>query len=212
MQTDDPELDQLKTWWQRSGRPILWGLIVAAALFLAWQSWQRIKNNRQEQASALYGLLLSAASMPDEQLNLAQVASLGEQLNKNYGSTGYSQYGRLVMAKLAVHQGKLDDAVSELRAVVDNPAGADVQELARQRLARVLASQGKLDEALGLLAGEPSKAYLSAREELRGDLLVRLKRKDEALAAYRKAKAALAKDADGEILQLKLDDLGQGDA
>ncbi|MDO2286185.1 tetratricopeptide repeat protein, partial [Escherichia coli] len=72
--------------------------------------------------------------------------------------THYAQYGSLFVAKVAVDSGKLDDAVAELKAVMDKPADATLGELARQRLARVLAAQGKVEEGLKLLDGDADKA------------------------------------------------------
>ena len=74
------------------------------------------------------------------------------------------------------------------------------------------AAQGKAEEGLKLLDGEAEKAWLAAREELRGDLLVQLGRGDEAHKAYQKAKDALHEDAAVGGLQMKLDDLAKGDA
>ena len=45
-----------------------------------------------------------------------------------------------------------------------------------------------------------------------GDLLLQLKRNDDARVAYEKAKAALPEDAAVGALQMKLDDLAKGDA
>lgn len=96
--------------------------------------------------------------------------------------------------------------------MVDKPANETLGELARQRLARVLAAQDKADEALKLLDGDADQAFLASREELRGDLLVKLGRTDDAHAAYVKAKGALAEEAAVGGLQLKIDDLAKGDA
>ena len=76
----------------------------------------------------------------------------------------------------------------------------------------MLAAQGKAEEGLKLLDGEAPKAYVANREELRGDLLVALKKPAEARAAYEKARAALPNDAAEGVLQMKLDDLAKGDA
>lgn len=113
---------------------------------------------------------------------------------------------------MAVESGKLDDAASELKSVMDKPADATLSEISRQRLARVLAAQDKAEDALKLLDGDTDKAFLASREELKGDLLVQLGRADDAHGAYEKAKAALSDDAAIGGLQLKLDDLAKGDA
>lgn len=96
--------------------------------------------------------------------------------------------------------------------MLDKPADATLNELARQRLARVLAAQNKADDALKLLDAKVEEAFLASREELKGDLLVQLGRSDDAHAAYQKAKDALAEDAAVGGLQMKLDDLAKGDA
>ncbi len=116
------------------------------------------------------------------------------------------------MAKVAVESGKLEDAAAELQPIVDKPADATLGELARQRLARVLAVQGKVEEGLKLLDGDADKAFVASREEIKGDLLVKLGRTDEAHGAYAKAKAALSDEAAVGGLQMKLDDLAKGDA
>ena len=58
----------------------------------------------------------------------------------------------------------------------------------------------------------PAPAFVAGREELRGDLLVRLGRGAEARSAYEKARAALPQEAGLGTLQIKLDDLADGDA
>jgi predicted negative regulator of RcsB-dependent stress response len=143
---------------------------------------------------------------------VAKVAELAGKLNNDFAGSHYAQYASLFAAKVAVEADQLDDAAAELQAVVDAPADATLAELARQRLARVLAAQDKAEQALKLLEGEADQAFLAGREELKGDLLVKLGRSDEAHAAYVKAKAALSDDAAVGGLQMKLDDLAKGDA
>ena len=137
---------------------------------------------------------------------------MANTLKKDFAGTHYAQYGRLFVAKVAVEAGKLDDAASELQAIVDKPADDSLAELARQRLARVLAAQDKVEDALKLLDAKVAPAFVASREELKGDLLVQLGRADDAHAAYEKAKAALSEDAAVGGLQMKLDDLAKGDA
>lgn len=212
MQTEDDQLAQLKEWWQRNGKPLVFGAIVALAAVTGWQAWQKHKANQEQGASYLYQQLVEAALVPNGQPDVAKVSALGADLNDQYAGTAYAQFGRLFVAKVAVEEGKLDDAVSELRPVVDKPVTEELGELARQRLARVLSAQDKTDEALSLLDGAAPKGFAAGREELRGDLLVRLNRTDDALAAYQKARDALADEAAVGGLQMKLDDLAKGDA
>jgi predicted negative regulator of RcsB-dependent stress response len=210
--TEDEELAVMKDWWQRNGKPLLTGGLLALIVVLGWQAWSRYQSNQSQGASALYQQLLETALTPSGQADIARVADVASKLKNEYGGTAYAQYGSLFIAKVAVDNGKLDDAAAELKLVTDKPASDTLGEIARQRLARVLAAQNKTEDALKLLEGDADKAFLASREELKGDLLVQLGRTDDAHAAYQKAKSALSEEAAVGGLQMKLDDLAKGDA
>jgi predicted negative regulator of RcsB-dependent stress response len=209
---EDDQLAQAKEWWQRNGKPLVFGAIVALAAVTGWQAWQKHKMNQEQGASFVYQQLVEAALTPAGKVDVAKVSALGAELKDQYAGTPYAQYGALFMAKVALDENKLEDAATELQAVVDKPANEELGELARQRLARVLSAQGKHEDALKVLDGAAPKAFLAGREELKGDLLVRLNRTDDAHAVYQKAKDALVDEAAVGGLQMKLDDLAKGDA
>ena len=209
--TEDEQIAQLKDWWQRNGKPLVLGAVIALVLVFGWQFWQKHQINQAQSASVVYQQLLGAA-LESGEADAAEVSRLGNLLKKDFAGTHYAQYGSLFVAKVAVESGRLDEAASELRAIVDKPADKTLDELARQRLARVLAAQDKADEAIKLLDGKVDAAFVASREELRGDLLVQLGRNDEAHAAYSKAKESLSQDAAIGGLQMKLDDLARGEA
>ena len=210
--TDDEQLAAFKDWWQRNGKPLVTGGLLALVIVFGWQAFQKYQGNQSQGASNLYQALLETTLTPNGQPDAAKVAELSGKLKSEFGGTAYAQYGSLFVAKVAVDAGKLDDAAAELKSVMDKPADVTLGEIARQRLARVLAAQQKADEALKLLDGDADKAFLASREELKGDLLVQLGRAADAHTAYEKAKAALSDDAAIGGLQLKLDDLAKGDA
>ena len=155
MQTEEEQIAQIKDWWQRNGKPLLTGGVLALAVVIGWQGWQNYQANQAQGASALYQQLLESSLPQTGQVDPAKVSELAEKLNSEYAGTHYAQYGSLFVAKVAVEAGKLDDAATELKAVLDKPVDANLGELARQRLARVLAAQGKLEEGLKLWKGMP---------------------------------------------------------
>ncbi|AGA85827.1 MAG: GTP-binding protein [Gammaproteobacteria bacterium HGW-Gammaproteobacteria-9] len=209
--TEEEQLAQIKDWWQRNGKPLVLGAVLALVLVFGWQFWQKHQITQAQNASIVYQQLLGAALEAGE-ADAAEVSRLGNLLKKDFAGTHYAQYGSLFVAKVAVESGRLDEAASELRSVVDKPADKTLDELARQRLARVLAAQDKAEEAIKLLDGKVDQAFAASREELKGDLLVQLGRNDEAHAAYTKAKESLSQDAAIGGLQMKLDDLARGEA
>ncbi|AVD92167.1 MULTISPECIES: tetratricopeptide repeat protein [Pseudomonas] len=210
--TDDDDLAGVKDWWNRNGKPLLTGALLAGVVVLGWNTWHKYQTNQSQGASQLYQALIETSLTPTGQPDATKVAELAGKLKSEFGGTAYAQYGSLFVAKVAVDSGKLDDAAAELKSVLDKPADVTLGEISRQRLARVLAAQNKAEDALKLLDGDADKAFLASREELKGDLLVQLGRTNDAHSAYEKAKAALSDDAAVGGLQLKLDDLAKGDA
>ena len=209
--TEEEQLAQIKEWWQQNGKPLLFGGALALVLVFGWQFWQKHQLNQAHNASTVYQQLLNAA-LEEGGADTAEVSRLGNLLQKEFSGSHYAQYGSLFVAKVAVESGRLDEAATELQAVLDKPADKTLEELARQRMARVLAAQDKAEDGLALLDGEAVDAFAASREELRGDLLVQLQRPEEAHAAYSKAKELLSQDAAIGGLQLKLDDLARGEA
>ena len=210
--TEDEELAVIRDWWQRNGKPLLTGGALALVVVFGWQAWQKHQLAEAQGASVLYQQLLETSLVADGQADVGKVAELAGKLKTEFSGSHYAQYASVLLAKVAVEAGKLDDARAELQAVLDKPVDATLGELARQRLARVLAAQGKTEDALKLLTGDADQAFVAGREELKGDLLVKLERSDEALQAYEKAKAALTAEAAVGGLQIKIDDLAKGDA
>lgn len=210
--TEEEELAVIRDWWQRNGKPLLTGGVLALAGVLGWQAWQKHEANQTYAASAVYQQLVEVALNSPGEVDAGKVGELTGKLNKDFTGSHYAQYASLLLARVAVDSGRLDEAAAELRKVLDKPVDATMGEVARQRLARVLAAQDKGEEALALLAGDAAPAFVAGREELRGDLLVKLGRAGEARTAYEKARAALPQEAGLGTLQIKLDDLADGEA
>ena len=209
--TEEEELAMIRDWWQRNGKPLITGSVLALVLVFGWRGWQNYQVEQAQGASMLYQQLLESVMPANGQPDPAQIAALASNLKKDYAGTTYAQYGSLFVAKVAVEAGKPEDAVNELQAVLEKPADATLEELARQRLARVQAAQGKAEEALKLLQAKVEPAFAASRDELKGDLLLQLGRIEEARVAYESAKKALSDESTQSSLQMKLDDLATKD-
>ncbi|WP_183165126.1 tetratricopeptide repeat protein [Azomonas macrocytogenes] len=198
----------MQSWWQRNGKPLLIGGVLALVGVFAWQYWQKYTLEQAQNASVLYQELLNAV-LKDGDVDAAQVARLASTLKKEHAGSHYAQYAGLFLVKVAVDAGRLDDAGTELQAIVDAPVDSTLAEIARQRLARILAARNEPQRGLDLLQGETDAAFQGSREELKGDLLLQLGRQDEAYAAYGRAKQMMTPDAALGTLQMKLDDLAR---
>ncbi len=204
---DDKQFEQLQDWWQRNGKSLLIGGVLAVVSVAGWQYWQ-YQQRVQNQAAQVYQELLNTA-LKNGEVDTAGVAKLAGTLKAQAPGSHYAQYARLFLAKAAVDAGRLEEARGELQAIIEHPADAALAEIARQRLAQVWAASEKPQQGLDLLQGETDAAFQASREELKGDLLLQLGRTAEAQAAYLKAKQHMTPDTGAEGLQLKLDDLAR---
>ncbi len=210
---ENEEIEELKSFWNSYGKPIFIGVLLAIAIVSVWKFWENHQITNKVKEAQNYQLLIFAMSQPLDKVNEADVISIADQLQKANPDSYYAQYAKFYLAKLAVSQNKLDDAAKALKAVLDKPADAALAELSRERLVRVLLAQNKPDEAFALLQAPVEKEFVTTREELKGDVLLKQGKIDQALEAYKAALAAAEADKLGNqlIIKLKLNNLAQED-
>ena len=101
---------------------------------------------------------------------------------------------------------QLDKAIESLNWAESHADNAELKALSEMRIAQVSLAQGKGADALAALDRMPPKSYEGAAQELRGDVLVKLGRPEDARKAYEAAKSALGENAPQSV-QMKIDDL-----
>ena len=114
--TEDEELAVIRDWWQRNGKPLLTGSALALVVVFGWQAWQKHQVSEAQGASVLYQQLLESSLVADGQADVGKVAELAGKLKTDYAGSHYAQYASLLLAKVAVEAGKLDDARAQLQA------------------------------------------------------------------------------------------------
>ncbi len=142
-----------------------------------------------------------------EEGSASEQTGLIETLKSEYGNSTYAVYAALHAAKLAVNQGELDQAASELAWALDR-ADNRLKPIVRIRQARVQYAQGALDEALTSLDAVEATGFEVAVNELRGDILAAQGDSDAAREAYQTAyDQSQQQGMDSRFLKMKLDDL-----
>ena len=119
--TEEEELAVIRDWWQRNGKPLLTGSALALVVVFGWQAWQKHQVSEAQGASVLYQQLLESSLVADGQADVGKVAELAGKLKTDYAGSHYAQYASLLLAKVAVEAGKLDDARAQ-RPVVKRSA------------------------------------------------------------------------------------------
>ncbi|WP_130618866.1 YfgM family protein [Dyella amyloliquefaciens] len=194
--------ERVQQWLRQNGLSIVVGIAIGLVGIFGWQQWNKHKADHQAEAANLYQQVQDAvaAGKPDS------ADSLTEQLLKDYADTSYATFAVGDRAQRQVQAKQLDKALESLSVAESHANDANLKALMQLRSARVLLAQGKGTEALAALDRMPAKTYEGVAQELRGDVLVKLGRPDDARKAYEAAKAALGENAPQSV-QMKIDDL-----
>lgn len=213
MRTEEEQVQALKDWWKENGKSLLIGIAAAVAIVMGWQAWQQNQQRNAENASALYQNLVDAVvnvvGGQGDEASLNTARHLGEQLKADFENEAYARFAAMMMARVAVHQGEFEVALSELDWVLAHEPDETQSALANMRKARILALQGKTDQGLALLDGLNSSPFGVQVAEIRGDLLLQKGDRDGARKAYEQAMAEGAEQR--PLLRMKLDDLAVED-
>lgn len=200
--TDEEQVEAIKKWWSENGYYLVGGIVLGLGLLVGWNYWKGYKVELGEGGSAVYSQLANSQN--------ANAEALLSELEADFSGTPYLTLGLLQSAKDAVEKKDWATAESELRKAAEAGGDLNVTEVARLRLARVLLASGNSEGALSEASKVNGAAFLSLREEIRGDALVAAGKPADAREAY--DKALLSAGGRAEFLQLKRDNLGTGKA
>lgn len=204
-QAANQESLMLKQWWRKYAKLIAVALIVFIALAAGVNYWRTNRVHSANAAAQVFQDMVLAELRQDPQTATAK----GAQLLSEYSDTPYAQFSGLLLAKIAVNSGDLDQAVEQLQWVADQSSVKDISKhLATVRLSAVLLQQNKLDEALALVAKDPDQAYAALYAQARGDVYVAKNEPEQAKIAYQLAMQSLPDGMQSPVLQMKLLDLG----
>ena len=206
--TEEEQVEALKRWWRENGKSIIAGAALGILALVGWRGWTWHEQTQALEASALYDQV--SARMPDGDRD--ELVAAAEQLREDYGSTTYAALGALAAARAAVDAGDTDAAADWLRWAMERSGDAELEYLARARLARVEAANARVDEGLALLDVDPPAAWAGLYGEIRGDLLTENGDPEAAAEAYRDALDAEVPPPDPAAVQRKLNEVQAAEA
>jgi len=189
--------ERVRTWLRQNGAGILGGIILALALILGWQWWQKQQLGKLAEANSRYEAVSRSLQSKDLGEAAKEVAAL------EGGKAGiYADLAALELAKAQVEAGKHEDAIKTLRGL---KVEGEFKTLIDQRIARLLVETGKPEEALSLLGDAEDSAGL----EIRGDALVAQDKREQARDLYKQSLGKLDVAApQRRLLEIKLMDVG----
>ncbi len=203
----------MQKWLRENGVSIVVGVLIGLVGIFGWQQWRSHQARNESAASQLY-----------QQARIAQLSGKSDvaaqsvdQLMKDYAKSPYTVFAVTDRAQQQVQDFAprseaevlhLDKAEASLQWAVSHATEAPLKSLTLLRLARVELARDQAKTALATLEQVPADSFQGLAQELRGDVLVKLGRPDDARKAYQTAMSVLSEDAPQRgVLQMKLDDL-----
>jgi predicted negative regulator of RcsB-dependent stress response len=208
--SEEEQVEVIKRWWKEYGFATITGIILAIILVLGWQYYQRYEIANTQQASFVYQELIGIQMNPDKAKNNADaVSAYANDLITHYAHTPYAKLASLWLAKVAVDQRKLNDAMGHLEWVMSHTSSHDaLHAIAQIRLARIYLAQNQPQDVLTLLNNFSNKDYMGVALAAKGDAYLKLNQVHDARDAYQQALAALPVDAPlYKMVQVKLANL-----
>jgi predicted negative regulator of RcsB-dependent stress response len=196
--------ERVQKWLRENGLSIVAGIAIGLVGIFGWQHWRNHQALNESMASQLYkqAQIALASGKPD-------IASqFTDQLMTDYAKSPYAVFAASDRAKQQLLAKQLDKAEVSLEWAESHAADPALKSLTQLRIAQVELARDNSAAALSTLDRIPADSYQGLTQELRGDVLVKLGRSDDARKAYQAALSALSEEAPQRgALQMKLDDL-----
>ncbi|HDX8344842.1 TPA: tetratricopeptide repeat protein [Aeromonas dhakensis] len=198
--TEEQQVEVIKNWWKENGTSVIAGTVIGLVGLFGWRYYNEHQQTTQEAASQAYNEMSSQLAKGD-----AAGFEQAQSFISAHKGDSYAELAALQLAAAAVKADKLDLAAEQLTQVATS-GDESIRPIAALRLARVLNDQGKADEALAQLGKINNDAFKAQVAEVRGDILQKQGKSEEARDAYQAAADAGGLQSSAE-LKLKMDDL-----
>jgi predicted negative regulator of RcsB-dependent stress response len=199
--TESEQWEEFKRWLRENWMWMLGGVVLGVVALAGWRLWQERAERLAVEASARYEQALEALVRDDR----TRALTLFDELRRDHDTSPYADQGDLTAARLHVEAREYDKAVERLARVATTSSDAELQLVARGRLARVYLEQGKPDAALAEVDPQQAGEFAARFEEIRGDALLAKGDRAGALAAYRAARDSAGEGViDRGLLDLKI--------
>jgi predicted negative regulator of RcsB-dependent stress response len=194
----------VQKWLRENGLSIVVGIAIGLVGIFGWQQWRNHQARNERAASQLYQQVRVALAAG----NLPNATRLADQMKQDYAKSPYAVFALSDQARQQVQDKQLAEAEASLQWAQAHAVEPALKALVELRLAQVELARGNGAAALATLDQIPVGSYQGLAQELRGDVLVKLGRSDDARKAYQTALSTLGGDAPQRgALKMKLDDL-----
>ena len=201
---EQEQVDELKALWKKYGNYITRGVIAFFVLYGLYQGWGYYQTKQSLAASELYQSIV----VMDEK-NTKDIMQKAQSLIDNYGGTPYAGRAAILFAKASYLEGLKDKAKEKLEWASNHTKESATESIALIQLGQILVEEKKYEEALKKVNDVDNEGYLGLSNDLKGDILNAMGKKEEAKKAYQEAlKRFGPKDPYARFTEEKLESLG----
>lgn len=202
-QTEEQQVEAIKSYWQQNGNTIIAGIVLGLAGFIGFNVYQDNKFEEELLVSDNYQTLIEQSGK-----DAKAFTANGEKFISENGDNSYVSLTALALAKEAATHKDWPQVQKQLTTAIESAPTDGIKAIASLRLARVQVQLEQYSDALATLNSNLPESFTAAIEEIKGDAYLQQGKKDLARSAYQ---AAIAADgiSTSPSLQIKLDDLAQ---
>jgi predicted negative regulator of RcsB-dependent stress response len=201
---EQEQVDELKALWKKYGAYITRGVIAFFVLYALFQGWGYYQTKQSLGASELYQSIV----VLDEK-NTKDILEKSQKLMDDYSGTPYAGRAAILFAKASYVEGNKDKAKEKLDWATSHAKESATESIALIQLGQILVEEKKYEDALKKVNEVDNEGYLGLSNDLKGDILNAMGKKEEAKKAYLEAlKRFGPKDPYAKFTQEKLESLG----
>jgi predicted negative regulator of RcsB-dependent stress response len=201
---EQEQVDELKALWKKYGAYITRGVIAFFVLYALFQGWGYYQTKQSLGASELYQSIV----VLDEK-NTKDILEKSQKLIDDFSGTPYAGRAAILFAKASYLDGNKDKAKEKLDWATSHAKESATESIALIQLGQILVEEKKYEDALKKVNDVENEGYLGLSNDLKGDILNAMGKKEEAKKAYLEAlKRFGPKDPYAKFTQEKLESLG----
>ncbi len=201
---EQEQVDELKALWKKYGAYITRGVIAFFVLYGLFQGWGYYQTKQSLSASELYQSIV----VLDEK-NTKDILEKSQKLIDDFSGTPYAGRAAILFAKASYLEGNKDKAKEKLDWASSHAKEPATESIALIQLGQILVEEKKYEDALKKVHDVENEGYLGLSNDLKGDILNAMGKKEEAKKAYQEAlKRFGPKDPYAKFTQEKLESLG----
>jgi len=201
---EQEQVDELKALWKKYGNYITRGVIAFFVLYGLYQGWGYYQTKQSLSASELYQSIVVL-----NEKNTKDILEKSQKLLDDYSDTPYAGRAAILFAKASYLEGNKDKAKEKLEWASSHAKESATESIALIQLGQILVEEKKYEDALKRVNDVENEGYLGLSNDLKGDILNAMGKKEDAKKAYQEAlKRFGPKDPYTRFTEEKLESLG----